>query len=586
MAIFYVDYTTGDDGDTGLSEALAWKTIAKVNGETFSGDDQILFNKGEVWREALEVPSSGTSGHPITFGAYGTGDKPLFMNSEAKNSTGDWTDDTGNIWYTHITLHLDVGFLATTSASSPTILSDKKSTKVGCVNAGDFFYDQATDNLYVYCTQNPATEYSGYIECAYGESASYGQVINIEKDYITIDGIEIKHSGAQGISVYKVTTGTTGVTIQNCTVSYIGGVYLTGTTRWGNGIESYKSNASLTIQDNDVSQCFDAGITVECGTNSDSTIMNDFFIDHNTVDHCGCAFLYSQKATGTPSTSNFTISNNIFNDLGLGWGGIGSLNGAGINCQRDTGTMSGFVISGNTIDTTTTGSGLGFGIVLYGVSANVLRNTITGTGNVPIVISSTVGYDTSGTVAYNLIHGNNGSTRSLYITDNGSGPLNIYNNVFWKSSNENFSFIRIETSTSGVTLKNNIVGCSVTGYENDLLSVGSGCTVTLDYNLWYKPDDQPIWYWIDTEYTKSQFAAYKTASSQDANSPTPTDPLFSIAGSDFHIQSISPCIDAGVDVDLTEDYEGRPVGASPDIGAYEYPGSGQIAFQSVIIQLS
>ena len=96
MAIYYVDYTTGDDGDSGLTEALAWKTIAKVNGESFSGDDQILFKRGETWREQLTVPSSGSSGSPITFGAYGTGADPIISGADV--ITG-WTEDSGGVWH-------------------------------------------------------------------------------------------------------------------------------------------------------------------------------------------------------------------------------------------------------------------------------------------------------------------------------------------------------------------------------------------------------------------------------------------------------------------------------------------------------
>jgi len=40
--------------------------------------------------------------------------------------------------------------------------------------------------------------------------------------------------------------------------------------------------------------------------------------------------------------------------------------------------------------------------------------------------------------------------------------------------------------------------------------------------------------------------------------------------SDFTLQSLSPCINAGVDVGLTEDFEGNPIVGAPDIGAYEY----------------
>ena len=573
---YYVDQADGNDSWDGLAPVYVsgtngpWKTIAQVNGSSFLAGDTVLFQCGETWREALEVPGSGSDGSPITFGAYGTGADPLFMNSEAKNSTGDWTDDTGNIWYTHITPHLDVGHIAVTSASSPTILGDKKDTKVGCVDAGDFFYDQATDNLYVYCTQNPATEYSGYIECAYGESATLGAVINIEQDYITIDGIEIKHSGSQGITVYKVTTGTTGVTIQNCKVSYIGGVYLFGTTRWGNGIESYKSNASLIIQNNDVSQCFDAGITVECGTNSDSTVMADFLIDQNTVDYCGMGIYYGQEATGTPSTSNFAISGNTVSNSGLGWGGVGSMDGAAMELWRTTGTISNFVISGNTIDTTITGtSGQGFGIALYGMSASILRNTITGTGNSPIFFNTATS-DASGTVAYNLIYGSNADRSFVNIYDNGSGPVNIYNNVVWKLSAGSGYPIVATIASTGITVKNNIVGCSAAGDTQALLYTGTGCTLASDYNLFYKPDDQTMWRVASDEYTKSQWATYKSEQSQDANSPTPADPVFVTPGTDFRLQVTSPAINAGVDVGLTEDYAGNPIVGLPDIGAYEY----------------
>jgi hypothetical protein len=40
--------------------------------------------------------------------------------------------------------------------------------------------------------------------------------------------------------------------------------------------------------------------------------------------------------------------------------------------------------------------------------------------------------------------------------------------------------------------------------------------------------------------------------------------------SDYHLQSNSPAIDAGVDVGLTFDYDGNPISGTPDIGPYEY----------------
>jgi hypothetical protein len=92
MATYYVDKTTGNDSDSGLTEALAWETIAKVNASSFSPGDNVLFRRGETWNEALVVPSEGSAGAPLTFGVYGTGAKPILRPAAAKAFYGDYRD--------------------------------------------------------------------------------------------------------------------------------------------------------------------------------------------------------------------------------------------------------------------------------------------------------------------------------------------------------------------------------------------------------------------------------------------------------------------------------------------------------------
>ena len=99
---FYLDATGGDDSKDGQSVATAWKTIAKVNAATFAPGDQILFKRGEVWRESLVPPSSGLLGSPIKFDAYGSGDAPTITGYQDLPSAS-WTLDSGNIWKTSIT---------------------------------------------------------------------------------------------------------------------------------------------------------------------------------------------------------------------------------------------------------------------------------------------------------------------------------------------------------------------------------------------------------------------------------------------------------------------------------------------------
>ncbi|MBM9513115.1 right-handed parallel beta-helix repeat-containing protein [Desulfogranum marinum] len=68
----------GNNNSSGLTAASAWATISKVNSSRFSPGDRILFKRGDTWKEQLLIPSSGSAtGGSITFGAYGTGNKPV-----------------------------------------------------------------------------------------------------------------------------------------------------------------------------------------------------------------------------------------------------------------------------------------------------------------------------------------------------------------------------------------------------------------------------------------------------------------------------------------------------------------------------
>ncbi len=82
---YYVDATAGDDSAAGTSEGAAWRTIAKINASTFSPGDTIRFKCGEVWREEMTVPSSGSAGSPITFTKYGTGANPIVKKTSLYN---------------------------------------------------------------------------------------------------------------------------------------------------------------------------------------------------------------------------------------------------------------------------------------------------------------------------------------------------------------------------------------------------------------------------------------------------------------------------------------------------------------------
>lgn len=140
---YYVSASAGDDSKDGLTTATAWKSIAKVNAATFAAGDQVLFNRGDIWRESLIVPSSGASGNPIKFDAYGSGEAPTITGSLDLPSAS-WTLDSGNIWKASIT---STSFNYILFSGSVWGLKHTNG-KSACVAPYDFYF--ASNALYVY----------------------------------------------------------------------------------------------------------------------------------------------------------------------------------------------------------------------------------------------------------------------------------------------------------------------------------------------------------------------------------------------------------------------------------------------------
>ncbi len=92
--IYYVSSSSGNDGNTGVSTSYPWKTLAKVNITIFPGDS-VLFNRGDAFYGSLSINQSGAFGSPITFGAYGSGNKPII--TEFTTIIG-WTNEGEGIY--------------------------------------------------------------------------------------------------------------------------------------------------------------------------------------------------------------------------------------------------------------------------------------------------------------------------------------------------------------------------------------------------------------------------------------------------------------------------------------------------------
>lgn len=77
----------GDDSGPGTEQA-PWRTLARVNRQPLQPGDTVLLRRGDIWRERLAPPASGTRAAPITFAAYGAGARPLIKASEAVTRGG------------------------------------------------------------------------------------------------------------------------------------------------------------------------------------------------------------------------------------------------------------------------------------------------------------------------------------------------------------------------------------------------------------------------------------------------------------------------------------------------------------------
>ena len=127
---------TGDDAKDGRSPAAAWKTVAKVNATAFKPGDQILFARGGDWRESLQASSSGDSGKPITYAAYGKGAKPKFWGSDIVQVG---PDGSAKIAKPVAALLQDHQFLAAGSWTwADGVLKAKPGTYTACVRVDPF----------------------------------------------------------------------------------------------------------------------------------------------------------------------------------------------------------------------------------------------------------------------------------------------------------------------------------------------------------------------------------------------------------------------------------------------------------------
>jgi len=300
---YYVDATLGNDTYSGKSAALAWKSLNKVSNAWIKGGDSVLFKRGETFRGNITAVKNGSTTGAVVYGAYGTGNKPILMGSVQKNQTGDWVNIGTNLWETSSALIDDVGNIIFNNEASCGI----KVKAATALNGQGKFFSTTTFKVQMYSVSNPATFYTN-IELA----VTVKLIHLLENRYITFENLDLKYTGAQGIQG----RANNNIWIKDCDFAYIGGGYLTGTTRYGNPVTFYGSNNNCIVERCTFRQAYDVAMSAQ-GDEVDNLVYNIYF-RNNLVDKCEQSFEFWCRGANAQAHDIY-FENNTCTNAGSGW---------------------------------------------------------------------------------------------------------------------------------------------------------------------------------------------------------------------------------------------------------------------------
>ena len=502
MATYFVK-TGGSDAANGLSDANAWATLSKVSGATFAAGDIIQLRRGDTWREQLTVHDSGSSGNPITYTNYGASTVALPIINGADVLTS-WTDQGSNQWRAALSTQTQIvmfdGVLGTPAPSLVAVDAPR-----------EWFWSASF--LYVYSVGNPNSTYA-VIEAAVRPTDNEA-LININgKNWITIDGINCRHSQNTLVKNYAAGANQTGRTVRNCVLAYSA----------DGGLCIYSDNfdhTAVLLERNDVSFTNLRNGGDGSGPLEGITTMraDGYEVAYNTVHHCVeeaiCCQFFSKNGRihhnvahtkiGTPTfrpgiylpdgSTNVEVDHNIvygYNQTGC--------KGYQLNCESP----------GNSTDNT-----------------RWHHN-----------------------IAYNCDFG-----MEIAKTGGGGGGhsnVKVYHNTFYKMGAFGIVFgSEILNALSGTNeIRNNIFDTSV---SDDIRDFTTGNYAIANFTI-----------------SHNFFVTGNPSETQGSNAVVAASPLFvSPATRDFVLQSGSPCRNAGTVIAGINDGYAE---SAPDIGALEYVG--------------
>ena len=185
--VYYVSSSAGNDSNNGTSAGAPWQTLQNIKNGTFAAGDRILLARGDVWHEALIPPSSGSSGAPIVFDAYGSGAAPEISGYQALSG---WTSAGTNQWKVTLTAS------AVNYVLFGTIWGAKQASQSAVQHDRDFYFSGGL--LYVYAPSDPGTYY-GSVTAMLMTGTSLVAVNG--RSYLTFQHMKVDWFDFYGVSV-------------------------------------------------------------------------------------------------------------------------------------------------------------------------------------------------------------------------------------------------------------------------------------------------------------------------------------------------------------------------------------------------
>jgi len=576
-ATYYVS-NSGNDSNSGLTTAMAWQTMAKVNSTTFNAGDQILFKKGDTFYGTLTTISTGSSGSTIIYGAYSTGANPIITGF---TTITEWVNE-GNGIYSKI---------ITSEAQTNMVTVDGLNIAMGRYpNTGYLTFESHNTNISITDSQlinspnwtgaevvirkqawiinrNPITDHTnGTLTYSGGEttpSDNYGYFIQNNLKTLDQFGEWYHDTTTRKFYMYFGIVNPTTKTVKVATLNNL----------FKNTVAQSYLGKYITIENVDFQ-----------GSISDAIYIPNWWTDHNTISSCSIYFA-GQRAVFNQS-SYLTIQNCAISDCATGifmnreittitdntLTNIGIIVGQTSTYPNAIQTASNsHLIEGNSI--TNTGK---HGIsVANATNITVINNFINASA---LVFSDAGGIYTGDAYVNGLIdgnvvlntYGNNDGTNNggrqgegIYLDEYSSGLTvqnntvancsgsgiklhkahdnNILNNTFYN----NLTQIEFLSSDGTTSIVNNVVtgnqfisksanqlALQCISYTNDISGFG-----IFNGNYYARPIDDNLTIYTtqpNAQYQNRTFAGWQSYSGQDANSQK--TPQTILSESDFQFE--------------------------------------------------